>query len=328
MAPGVVVCWSGSEPRFQTIRIPPEGLVFGRDYAGETDDRISRQHVRVRVDGDAVHLEDLGSRNGTFLNKWLFEYVTRAPLPAVVRAGHTVFVVVGDIEIYEELHEGRWGAALDRARKQIEEAARAEQNVTVEAGNYNAIELVRRYCDTLGGEKVIYQPSNDGSLDASLTDTRPRVVVLQLTESAMSFADMPTVGTWLETDVRFVTVVWPGSHALSMIDPSVVARLRERVIKVANPRYDELPFRVRDIVTKHAPGMRIHATVCEGMLLKAQQFDEEWVVPRFTKAVSDWYASREPERTTLRMREIIHDIDPPPSGAHCVLGWSSRTSSF
>jgi FHA domain-containing protein len=328
MAPGVVVCWSGYEPRLQTIRLPPEGLVFGRDYASETDDRISREHVRVHVEDTVLYLQDLGSRNGTFINKWLNRQM-RAPLPAVVRAGRTVFVVIKEIESYEQLHEGRWGAALDRARKEIAEAALAEQNVTVEAGSYNAIELVRSYCDTLGGEKVIYQPGiNAPSLDESLTGTRPRVVVLQLTESALSFADMPTVGAWLETDARFVTVMWPGSNALSMVDPWVVERLRERVIEVANPRYDELPFRVRDIVTKHAPGIRIDASVCEGMLLKAQQFDEEWVVPRFTKAVADWYANRTPEATTLRMREIIHDIDPPPSGQHCLVGDPGRTSSF
>ena len=329
MTPGLVVCWSGYEPRLQTIRLPPEGLVFGREHASATDERISRQHVRVRVEGPVVHLEDLGSRNGTYINKWRKPEPARESLPAVVRAGHTVFAVIPDLEIYEELHEGRCGAALERARAEVAAAALAEQNVTIEAGNHNAVELMRSYCATVGGEMVIYQPSIDApSLDASLTDTKPRVVVLQLTASALSFADMPTVKLWLETDVRFVTVMWPGSNALSMVDPTVVARLRERVIRVANPRYDELPFRVRDIVTTHAPNIRIHASVCEGMLLKAHQFDEEWVVPRFTKAVIEWYGSREPDCTLLQMRDLIHAIEPPPSAAHCVCGVPRRASSF
>jgi pSer/pThr/pTyr-binding forkhead associated (FHA) protein len=33
-----------------------------------TDDGISRQHVRVRCEGDFVFVEDMESRNGTFVN--------------------------------------------------------------------------------------------------------------------------------------------------------------------------------------------------------------------------------------------------------------------
>jgi len=45
--------------------------VIGRKDSCEvriTDDGVSRQHARVRSDGDLVYVEDLGSRNGTFVN--------------------------------------------------------------------------------------------------------------------------------------------------------------------------------------------------------------------------------------------------------------------
>lgn len=326
MVPGVVVCWSGFEPRTQTLRIPPEGLELGREHASATDERISRKHFRVRIGDGFVFVEDLGSRNGTFLDRWGIDREMRAPFPAVIRAGHTVFVVVRDIESYEDLKEPKVGAALERAREEVVDAARAEQNVMLEMGHLSSIELVRLYCDTLGGNVVIYEPDalKGSSLDASLTDTRPRVVVLRLTSCALSFADMPTVMTWLETDVRFVTVMWPGGQALSMVEPSAVARLRERVIEVANPRYDELPYRVRDIARKHAPEARVHANICEGLLLKAKQYDEEWLMPRFIKAVAEWYANPDLDHALLRMQSVVDALDPPPTGAHCLVGGVQR----
>lgn len=333
MAPGVVMCWSGAGPYVKTLAIPPEGLILGRELVSPSDDKISRQHTRVRIVDGALEITDLGSRNGTYLNKWYQnqQQPTRAPFPAILRTGSTVSAVLGDISPYDDIHEeGRIGVAVERAGIAIEAAARAEQNVTIEAGGLTAMALMRRYCDAFGGGAVVYRPYGDTpSLAAVLDGARPRVVVLVLTESALSFLDMPTVKTWLETDVRFLTVSWPGANTLSMVDPLVVARLRERVIRVPNPRYDELPYRVRDLVREHAPEAAIHASVCEGMLLKSLEFDEEWVVPRFAAAVARWYAHGGVDHATLRMSDVVHDIDPDRTTAVCVDGSiASRRRSF
>ncbi|HSS01264.1 MAG TPA: hypothetical protein VLM79_29600, partial [Kofleriaceae bacterium] len=46
--PGAVVVWTGAAPTIQAFRIPPTGLVLGRELLDDTtDDRISRQHARV-----------------------------------------------------------------------------------------------------------------------------------------------------------------------------------------------------------------------------------------------------------------------------------------
>jgi two-component system cell cycle response regulator len=45
--------------------------VIGRSQRADVnidDDGVSRTHARLRIDGDAVWIEDLGSRNGTFVN--------------------------------------------------------------------------------------------------------------------------------------------------------------------------------------------------------------------------------------------------------------------
>ena len=332
MTPGVVVCWSGAGPCFRTLRIPADGLVLGREHASSSDDQISRQHAQLRIVDGALEITDLGSRNGTYLNKWYQNphEPVRSPFPAVLRTGSTVVAVLADIELYEDLHEeGRVWAAFERAGKDIEAAARAEQNVAIEAGGRTAMALMRRYCDTFGGGERLYQPHVDQpSLEESLAGTRPRVVVLFLSDAALSFRDVPTVTTWLETDVRFVTVMWPGSKSLAMASPEAVARLRERVIRVENPRYDELPYRVHDLVRQHAPDAAIHASVCEGMVLKSIAHGEDWVVSRFADALVAWRAAN-PAGATLHMRDVVDRIDLPRTTARCVDGTiQSRRRSF
>jgi hypothetical protein len=53
------------------FRIEKDSSVLGRDgtcdYVIE-DDTVSREHCRIRVDGDKFHVHDLGSGNGTWLN--------------------------------------------------------------------------------------------------------------------------------------------------------------------------------------------------------------------------------------------------------------------
>ena len=50
----------------------PGGVVIGRDPLGSShvvvDESVSRTHARVYARGGALHVEDLGSTNGTFLN--------------------------------------------------------------------------------------------------------------------------------------------------------------------------------------------------------------------------------------------------------------------
>jgi hypothetical protein len=60
-----------SEPRWQlvgavTILLPEGETIVGRETTGSPD--VSRRHARVIVDGDRPSIEDLGSKNGTFVN--------------------------------------------------------------------------------------------------------------------------------------------------------------------------------------------------------------------------------------------------------------------
>lgn len=65
---------------------------LGRDAACEivlADPRVSRRHARVRVEGDALLIEDLGSTGGTFVNGGRIAQPTRLAPGDVVLVGDT-----------------------------------------------------------------------------------------------------------------------------------------------------------------------------------------------------------------------------------------------
>jgi DNA-binding NtrC family response regulator len=102
--PGVIVVWSGDAPALLPFRLPPSGLIIGRELLGaqSTDDRISRQHARLRWTGASFSVADLGSRNGTYAGgQALVDGEITVTAPAVLRTGRTVSVLVGDVRPYE-----------------------------------------------------------------------------------------------------------------------------------------------------------------------------------------------------------------------------------
>jgi two-component system cell cycle response regulator len=55
----------------QMLRIPEGVAMIGRASSSQLridEEGVSRNHARIQRDGDAVSVDDLGSRNGTFLN--------------------------------------------------------------------------------------------------------------------------------------------------------------------------------------------------------------------------------------------------------------------
>ena len=77
-------------------RIDLDGeLVIGREDAGLTieDEELSRRHAVVRVVGDGVEIEDLGSRNGTFVNGRRIDGVTKLGGGDSLRLGRSVFAI-------------------------------------------------------------------------------------------------------------------------------------------------------------------------------------------------------------------------------------------
>ncbi len=101
--PGVVVVWSGEQPHLRALRLPPTGLVLGRDSLADTgDDRLSRQHARVTWTGGQLVIADLGSRNGTYVQGTIVNgREVGAAAPAIVRCGRTIAIAVDDVRRFE-----------------------------------------------------------------------------------------------------------------------------------------------------------------------------------------------------------------------------------
>jgi pSer/pThr/pTyr-binding forkhead associated (FHA) protein len=70
-------------------------LVIGREDAGLTieDEELSRKHAVVRIVGSGVEIEDLGSRNGTFVNGRRIDAVTQLGGGDSLRLGRSVFAI-------------------------------------------------------------------------------------------------------------------------------------------------------------------------------------------------------------------------------------------
>lgn len=87
----------GAFPRNILLRLPKNGEALGRDHvaaAGYLDSKISTEHVRCGAGRGGFWLEDLGSRNGTFVDGQRLPPNERVELAdgSVVRLAVTLFV--------------------------------------------------------------------------------------------------------------------------------------------------------------------------------------------------------------------------------------------
>jgi pSer/pThr/pTyr-binding forkhead associated (FHA) protein len=76
--------------------LPVEAGTIGREGCDVNlaDPEISRRHAVIRAgEGDAPTIEDLGSRNGTWVNDRRVEEPTALQMGDVVRLGNTVWLV-------------------------------------------------------------------------------------------------------------------------------------------------------------------------------------------------------------------------------------------
>jgi len=149
--PGLVIVWSGKESTLVAHRVGGEGLTLGRELAGTSasDDRISRQHARVRLADGAFVVTDLESRNGTSVAGQRIERETWAHPPAVVRTGRTVSLLVRDVRRFEgaqvTVTDGVVvGPTLADAWARIERAARGGDSLLLTGESGTGKELAAR----------------------------------------------------------------------------------------------------------------------------------------------------------------------------------------
>jgi transcriptional regulator with GAF, ATPase, and Fis domain len=100
MRPGAIVIFSAGAPLSAALELPRGGLELGRELPRglfEKDDRVSRLHARISRSGGNFQVEDLGSRNGTFLDGERVSALLDAKSGSVLRIGRSVIWLVDDV---------------------------------------------------------------------------------------------------------------------------------------------------------------------------------------------------------------------------------------
>jgi len=205
MPPGVLVVWSGTAPCLAALQVPADGLIFGRDLlaqAGLTDDdRIGRTHCRIERLPDSFLVEDLGSRNGTYVNRGHVLSVVEVHRRAVLRVGRTVALLVGELpgwaaaEVVDGLALGPITRPL-RARA-VELAAGDRSVVFVGSNATGRATLANHFARSRGGEVAVLPDTWPRPPIASVVTADTRTLVVP-TFQRMSFAQYDEISALLD----------------------------------------------------------------------------------------------------------------------------------
>jgi transcriptional regulator of aromatic amino acid metabolism len=275
--PGAVVVWTGAAPTIQAFRIPPAGLVIGRELlTNTTDDRISRQHARVAWRDNRFIVTDLGSRNGTYAggNPLVGREVT-VTAPSVVRTGRTVSVLVEDIRRFEgaeisSQHDAIVGPSTAPLWRAIEQAAVAGDNLLIlgEPGSGKG-RMARGYARARNRHEAVYNPTIQAVPLERVANTAIETLILEQV-GKLGAQNLATLTKLVERrNLRFVTTATMQLEHLGL-DAHLAAALSTRAIVVPplRDRPDEMAFMVNDAVRGAEPALQIHSTLLEACLLR------------------------------------------------------------
>ncbi|HEX2686878.1 MAG TPA: FHA domain-containing protein [Kofleriaceae bacterium] len=275
--PGVVVVWTGTAPTLQAFRIPPAGLVIGRELLeNTTDDRISRQHARIAWRDNRFIVTDLGSRNGTYAGgNPLIDREVTVTAPSVVRTGRTVSVLVEDVRRFEgpmvsSQHDALVGPSTAPLWKSVEEAAHAGDNLLIlgEPGSGKG-RMARGYARARNRHEAVFNPTIQAvPLDRVVSTATETLILEQVGKlGAQNLATLVKLLEW--KTLRFVTTATVALEQLGIPAPAAAAlSTRSIVVPPLRDRPDEMAFLVNDAVRGAEPGLQIHSTLVEACLMR------------------------------------------------------------
>jgi len=276
--PGAVVVWSGAAPTVLAFRIPPAGLILGRELLEHTtDDRISRQHARVVWRDRRFVVTDLGSRNGTYTggHPLVDREVTMTP-PSVVRTGRTVSVLLEDIRRFEggaisSTHDAIVGPSTAPLWREVEAVAAAGANLVVlgEPGTGKG-RMARGYARVRNRPDIVFNPTIQAVPLERVVGPNVETLILEQV-GKLSPANVAALVKLLDTRpaLRVATTAILPLDQLGL-PAELAARLSTRTIFVPplRDRPDEMAFLVHDAVRGAEPALQIHSTLVEVCLLR------------------------------------------------------------
>ena len=313
MTPGAVIMWSGPAARLVAHRLP---LTLGRAHAFD-DERISNEHASIAADDAQFIVDDLGSRNGTFLDGQLVANATCRPF-TIVRGGHTLAMLVPDVTPYEghgltKRGSIYCGGSLAPACRILDASANAEEHVGIFGPINVGRALAHHYAEIVGGEHVVVDlnVTRLGTLDQKLAGKTPRTMILEL-ERPLTLPDQPELEAWLETDVRIVTIA-RDLDAFRFMPKELTHRLTPRAVEVPPYRFDELPGTIGEAAS--ACGATPHPTLVESALLHLRRLSEETLL-RFVTATAKRCMSN--GQTSVRGLHLDDYIEMDARMRNCV----------
>jgi DNA-binding NtrC family response regulator len=155
--PGVVMVFTASTAIVRSRRIHQRELLGRADVEDlpEPDPRLSRDHAEVRLESGEWCVRDLQSRNGTFVGGAQVSGEVRFRGDAVVRAGHTLYLLRADVRPFEQHpisvddHEVI-GPTLAAIRNRIAALARAGAPLLITGESGTGKELAARHYHASG----------------------------------------------------------------------------------------------------------------------------------------------------------------------------------
>jgi transcriptional regulator with PAS, ATPase and Fis domain len=176
--PGAVIVFSGDQPAGRAVPAGAGGVILGRDLLGEhsTDDRISREHTRVRWIDGTFEITDLASHNGTFVAGMAVTGSIRVAPPAVVRTGRTLTLLVADVRRYQEgtvaVEDGAVvGPSLAPAWRTIRRAAQSGKTLLLTGESGTGKELgARAFHAAAGGDPARFVAVNCAAIPEGVAE--------------------------------------------------------------------------------------------------------------------------------------------------------------
>ncbi len=103
--PGLVIVFVQGAPSWIVVPLVDDEVVVGRALLAEhgvDDARMSRRHVRVSCGPGGWRFQDLGSRNGSFVDGTKLTDDLQVVAPRVLRTGDTLFLLLSDLRGFGE----------------------------------------------------------------------------------------------------------------------------------------------------------------------------------------------------------------------------------
>ncbi|MEZ4450454.1 MAG: FHA domain-containing protein [Nannocystaceae bacterium] len=266
--------WSGVTPRFTAIAPSDGGVwILGRDTPGIDDDRVSRRHCEVSRGAAGWLFADLGSVNGTHVDRRRLDTFEHRARWGVLQLGRSLVIPLpvdgARAEAMIHVEGAHVGPDLRPAWEALRGAAERRRDVLlVGRPGSTSRGLVEHYLRSLGGGQLT---ATSFAVGVPELEVPAGVVWVTGLDDPRAYVRHP----WIEalrrrSDVRLCLEVLAWDRGSLRGDLEVPEGFEVVVIPSIEARPEEIPWWVVDAARSVDPALGIDVTLVEACL------DERW----------------------------------------------------